>query len=133
MDVASERHDALLVEYDRAVLLPLLELELEPFGRREGIDMMTDGIVVEEAHPRPDRHYRHERLELNILLVDRVATADSRHRYTGIVDGHDRVGDWRAVGAAHLDVEIDCSRAAAAGEGNRKGDDAKRNHGRSLT
>ena len=67
MDVASERHNAGLVEQNRLILLPARQFELKPFGGGEGIDVMPNPIMVHEGHACADGYRGNERVELYIL------------------------------------------------------------------
>src|SRR3989344_5982560 len=53
VDVATQDGRAGLVELHRCGGRPYVELDLERFGRREGIDVVADGVVPEFRHRPP--------------------------------------------------------------------------------
>ena len=78
MDVASEGYDAWLVEMHRRRLRLGEQLELEPLGRGERVNVVLGVIEVRERHVRADRDDRQERMELQVLLRNDVASAAAR-------------------------------------------------------
>src|SRR4029079_391093 len=75
VDVAPERDHAGLVEMHRARLVLREQLQLEPLGGREGIDVMLGRIEVGKGDVRAHRHDRQEGVELDVLLRNDIAPA----------------------------------------------------------
>jgi hypothetical protein len=109
-----------LVEPHRSVLLAGKELQLEALGRREGINVVAEGVVIGKGDGRPDRNDEHERMELGVLLSDLVDAGrrSQRRGPPARIEADHGVGDRRAVGLADGDDEL-------GGGGRHAGDEQK--------
>jgi hypothetical protein len=104
-----------LVEDDLARRGAGVELDLEGFRRREGVDVVQDRVVVGEGDLGPYLQDRQEGDELALALFDRDRAARAGIHRTRRRHGVDRgVRDRRAGGIAHLYLERGGLRMARA-------------------
>src|SRR3569623_1859981 len=107
VNVAAERDRAGAIEPNRTILFARIELELEPLGWGERIDLVPHRIEVGKRDVGVDRDHRQERRELDVLLAHGIARADARARRVAAAQPyhHDGVGDRLAVRVAHRDAD----------------------------
>ena len=132
VNIAAERDDSRLVEMDRARLVLGEQLELEPFRRRAGVNVMLGRIEIRKGYIRADRDNGQEWVKLDVLLRNDEAAAGARRtgRIASRVERHNRVANGMSRGVDHPHRER--GRTQWSGQAHARHNDKSTHHGGRL-